>query len=80
VNRLRRRAILLRARFDAMDPGRQSSALFHLSLDAAILLFLVAAIYVGATGQAAAFFFWVPFLAVLAWLRFRQARERWTGG
>lgn len=71
-------ALLLRGRYDAMEPKEQASALFHLSIDVFILLFLVMMIYLGLTEMVSAFYFWVPLLGFLTWVRFKQARVRWS--
>ncbi|AQR74038.1 hypothetical protein BXU08_10600 [Sphingomonas sp. LM7] len=60
-----------------MGLKEQASALFHLSIDAAIFLLFVAMIYVGLT-EISAFYFWVPLLGFLTWVRFKQARKRWS--
>lgn len=77
MNKLWNNLILLRGSYDAMKRGEQMSAIFHLSIDIAIFIFFVAEIIVGLTQDFNAFYFWVPFLAVILWIRFKQARQRW---
>ena len=70
--------IYFRARYDSMNPSEQASELIRLSIDFTILLFLLAAIYTGFTGNGDVFYFWVPFIAIIFWVRIKQARKRWN--
>jgi hypothetical protein len=77
MNRIWGGFIFLRARYDAMNPSEQTSELIRLSVDFTILLFFLAAIYTGFTGNGNIFYFWVPFIALILWVRVGQARKRW---
>ena len=68
----------IRGHYDAMDPKTQSAARRHLSIDLVILIFLGLMVWVGLTRDPNAFYIWVPLLCVFAWVRFRQARQRWS--
>lgn len=70
--------LLIRASYDAMTPGEQRAALWHLGLDLVIVMFLVSMIFIGLTQMASAFVIWVPALAFAAWVRFKRARRRWS--
>lgn len=69
--------IMVRARYDAMTPAEQYSALRNLGVDLALLVFFGAMVLVGLTSNFNAFYFWVPLLCFFVWIRFKQARERW---
>jgi len=70
--------IMLRSRFETMSPSDQFWAIFHAGIDALLLIFLGFAVYVGLTTDFNIFFFWVPFLGVVAWFRWKQAKHRWA--
>lgn len=78
MNKILGYGLLVRARYDAMEPKEQASAIWNLSIDIVVLLFLVLMIYVGLTKVFSAFYVWVPLLIFLAWFRLKQARKRWS--
>lgn len=70
--------LLVRGRYDAMKPGEQFWAIWHLSIDVLLVMSLMLMVYLGLTQMVGAFYFWVPFLGILTWVRFKQARRRWS--
>jgi len=70
--------VMLRARFEIMPPSGQFWAIVHAGIDALLVIFLGFFIYVGLTADFNAFYFWVPFLAFVAWFRLKQAKQRWA--
>ncbi len=70
--------VLVKARFDAMTSAEQISASFHAIVDSFLVIFLLFGVWIGFTSDPYVFFFWVPFLAFVAWRRLGQLRERWN--
>lgn len=70
-------ATLLRAKWELMSPSERVYAVWNGSADFVLLVFLIAAVRVGATTDPNAFVFWVPFLSIALFFRFKQMRTRW---
>jgi hypothetical protein len=70
-------AVTIGARWKVMSFKERLFAILHALFDLMWIAMLVAMLRGGLRGDLDVFVFWVPFLAVVIYFRFKQARERW---
>jgi hypothetical protein len=72
-----RALVTLVSKWHAMSYKEQVYASWHATFDLLLVLMLLAFLWNGMYGSLVVFVFWVPFLAVSIFFRFKQARKRW---
>lgn len=69
---------IFHVRFFGMSPSDRFWAMRNAAIDALLVIFLGAMAYVGLAADPGAFYFWMPFLGIIAWARWKQMKRRWA--
>ena len=69
--------VALISKWHAMSYKDQVYATWHAAFDLLLVVMLLAFLWNGIHGSLVVFVFWVPFLAIAIFFRFKQARRRW---
>ena len=69
--------VKLHASWETMSRSEQSFAIWNGTVDLFVTVFLLFFVWHGLTVDPYAFAFWVPFLAVVLFFRWKQMQTRW---
>ena len=68
---------LLRTNFELMTAPTQFSVVFNGVIDLFLLSYILFLFLFGITEDISQFYFWIPFLVFVLFVRFKQTKERW---
>jgi len=77
IQKLYAQVLTFRASWESMSRGERNLAILNGIVDLFVCIFFLAEIQVGLTSDLYTFAFWVPFLAVILFFRWKQMRSRW---
>jgi len=69
--------VTFRAGWESMSRNEKTFAIVNGTVDLFLCAFLLLFVWVGLTTDPYTFAFWVPFLAVILFFRWKQMRSRW---